>query len=103
MYVDKPWEVLEFEWDEGNSHKSWQKHGVFRKDAEEVFLDPDLTVFPDLKHSVKEKRLVVVGKNIEGSHLFIVFTIRKRRLRVISARKMHNEEVEKYEKVKKSS
>ena len=45
----------------------------------------------------------IIGKTFEKIYLFVVFTIRKHKIRVISARRMHGKEVEKYEKTKKDT
>lgn len=102
MYMTVKGNVVAFEWDSGNIDKNYSKHGITPKETEEVFVNEDAIVLPDIKHSKKEKRRVIVGKTFEKKYIFIVFTIRKERVRVISARKMHKEEVEKYEKIKKN-
>ncbi len=95
--------IVEFEWDKGNLDKSYQKHGVTPKEAEEVFLDEESFVIPDVKHSQKEPRYILLGKTFEKKKLFIVFTIRKEKIRIISCRQMHKKEVEKYEGSQKDS
>lgn len=96
-------DTLEFEWDEGNIDKNSQKHGINPKDTEEVFISEELYVIPDIKHSSTEKRFIALGKTRLGRKLFVVFTLRGKKIRVISARAMHKKEVERYEKVKKDS
>lgn len=93
----------EFQWDKGNRDKSRQKHGVTPDEAESVFVDENSVVIPDMPHSKSEVRFVIVGKSNLGRDLYIAFTRRKDKVRVISARQMHREEVEKYDKIKKSS
>lgn len=95
--------IVEFEWDKGNIDKSYQKHGIEIKEAEEIFIDKDSIILPDVKHSQAEKRFIIVGKTLNKIYLFIVFTYRKTKIRIISARRMHKEEVERYEKIKKNS
>ncbi|MBI4064812.1 BrnT family toxin [Candidatus Gottesmanbacteria bacterium] len=92
-------EPLAFEWDEGNIEKNFITHGVTNKEAEAVFTNKPFLVSLDVKHSEKEKRLQALGKTDEGRQLFIVFTIRKQKVRVVSARDMNRKEKAIYEKV----
>lgn len=91
-----------FEWDEANIRKSYFKHGITPKESEEVFLDSKLQIIPDAKHSLVESRFIAVGKTLEGKSLFVAFCIRRKKIRVISARRMHGKEVKKYEKIRKN-
>ena len=95
--------VIEFEWDKANLDKSYQKHSITPKEAEEVFLDEESFVIPDVKHSQKESRYIILGKTFEEKRLFIVFTIREKKIRIISSRQMHKKEAEKYDKAQKDS
>ncbi len=95
--------VVVFEWDTGNLDKSYEKHGVTAKEVEEVFVAKGSYVVPDLKHSQKEARFIILGKNNDGVNLFVVFTFRGEKIRVISARRMHKKEVVSYEKTKKNT
>lgn len=88
-----------FEWDEGNLDKSRRKHGVTPEESESVFADEQSLVIPDTPHSKTEDRFVIVGKSDENRYVFIVFTTRNEKIRIISARHMHNEEVKKYGKI----
>ncbi len=90
---------LEFEWDKGNIEKNFVKHGVTNKEAEAAFANEPLLVSPNVKHSEKEKRLQALGKTDEGRLLFIVFTIRHKKIRIISARDMNRKEEAIYENV----
>jgi len=103
MKVDKILEILErargFEWDKGNSQKNWIRHKVRDKECEEIFFNRPLFVNFDEKHSAKEeKRFQALGKTNRERKLFVVFTIRKNRIRVISARDQNKEERRQYEK-----
>ena len=79
-------EVQEFDWDEGNLDKSFKKHGITPNESEEIFLDENLGVTSDIKHAQDEERLVALGKTLAGIILFVVFTVRKNKIRIISAR-----------------
>ena len=88
-----------FDWDDGNSRKSGDKHGVSQAEAELVFLTEPLLLSEDVKHSIEEPRLHALGQTDERRLLHISFTLRgeNRRVRVISARDMHRKERERYE------
>jgi uncharacterized protein len=84
--------VTGFEWDEGNRDKNWINHQVSNTECEEVFFNLPLLLRPDLTHSTTEVRYFVLGQTNTGRHLFIVFTIRNDKIRVISARDMSKKE-----------
>jgi uncharacterized DUF497 family protein len=94
-----PWPVS-FDWDEGNREKC-RKHGV-SIDEIETFLRTTPRTAPDQKHSGAEQRFIAVGRNMQGRAMFVAFAIREKDgelyLRPISARYMHQEEIENYEK-----
>lgn len=85
-----------FEWDEGNSDKNWIRHRVTQGECEQVFFNEPFMVSADKKHSQEESRWYVLGKTDTERLLFIVFTIRSNRIRVISARDMNKKEREVY-------
>ena len=86
-----------FEWDEGNTGKNEQKHGVTDREAEEVFFNKPLLVGRSLK-GAPETRFAALGKTYGSRLLAVVFTVRSRRIRVISARPMSRKERKLYEK-----
>lgn len=94
---------FEFEWDKANLSKSYFEHGVLPKETEEFFLDNESIVLSGIEHSKKEERFIIFGKTVHKHNLFVVFTFRQDRIRVISARKMHKKEVLKYEKIKEDT
>jgi uncharacterized protein len=87
-----------FDWDDGNWPKCG-KHGVSRAEIEEVLLNTP-AVMPD-PHP-EEPRMRAIGKTIAGRYVFLVFMVRqfndKLFLRPISARFMHQKEIDHYEK-----
>jgi uncharacterized protein len=93
-------ERSEVDWDEANREKC-QKHGVSIAEIEAV-LRASPRVAPDPAHSVHEDRFVAVGRNPEGRPIFVAFTfcIRHGRLtiRPVTARYMHKQEAQSYEK-----
>lgn len=93
---------LGFEWDEGNSEKNWEKHKVSKSECEQVFFNLPFVIADDTKHSNDEKRWFILGRTDADRLLFIVFTIRVKLIRVISARNMNKKEREIYsEQIKK--
>ena len=88
-----------FDWDEGNSRKSVEKHDVGQGEAEQVFFNDPLVVVEDVRHSVRETRLHALGRTDGGRLLHVTFTLRDegRLIRVISARTMHRKERVRYE------
>lgn len=89
--------ITEFEWDKGNIDKSYRKHGITPKEAEEIFLDINLKVQTDIKHSEIEERFIGIGKTFENKILFTIFTFRDNKIRIISARIANKKERSKYE------
>ena len=87
-----------FDWDEGNWPKCG-KHGVSREEVEAVLLSTP-AVMPD-PHT-DEPRMRAIGKTSEGRYVFLVFILREQSgsalLRHISARYMHQKEVDHYER-----
>lgn len=99
----KIWEEpVVFEWDKGNIGKNL-KHGVEDKESEEVFENNSKFVFEDGEHSLLEKRFMLWGATNQGRRLSIFFTVRKGRVRIISARDMHKKERREYEKIQKNT
>jgi len=88
---------LEFEWDEGNRDKNWERHRVEIKECEEAFFNEPLRLLYDVVHSQKEDRFTALGRTNKGRKLFITFTVRGGRIRVISARDMSRKERRLYE------
>jgi uncharacterized DUF497 family protein len=85
-----------FEWDEANVAKNWRAHNVHPSEAEQVFFNKPLLVAEDPKHSQEERRYYILGRTDQGRMLFIVFTVRGKSIRVISARDMSRKERKMY-------
>ena len=85
-----------FDWDQGNLDKSYLKHGVTLNQAEEAFLDEAAVILRDFKHSQTEPRYLLIGKTANNKILFIVFTIRDKKIRIISARAADKKEIRQY-------
>ena len=91
-------EATGFDWDEGNLLKNWEKHTVTHLEAEQVFFNEPLIVVEDEKHSQKERRWYGLGRTDVYRLLMAVFTMRNKKMRVISARDMSRKERKVYEK-----
>lgn len=89
--------IVGFEWDKGNIEKSYKKHGIRPRDTEEVFLDKDLQIERDIKHQAEEERYIAIGRTLESEILFIIFTMRNNRIRIISGRRSNRKERRLYE------
>lgn len=86
-----------FEWDKGNKDKNSEKHKVSNEECEEVFFDKNKKILKDILHSDKEERYIILGKTRRDRLLFLVFTVRKEKIRIISARDIKNKEKKFYE------
>lgn len=85
-----------FDWDAGNVAKNWEQHRVTPAECEQAFFNHPLIVAPDANHSAQEARFYSLGQTDRGRRLFVVFTLRRDRVRVISARDMNRTERERY-------
>lgn len=92
-----------FEWDKGNIRKNWEKHRVSYVECEEIFFNSPLIVKKDDPHSSEEDRYFVLGKTDTDRFLFIVFTVRSNKIRIISARDMNRKERKIYEQSQKDT
>jgi|SRR3989344_7499991 len=86
-------EAVEFDWDEGNVSKSLLKHNVTRQECEDVFTYQKRRIYEDIEHSQSEERWIILGRTGRGRHLFVVYTQRRDRIRVISARDINKKEL----------
>lgn len=85
-------EPVEFVWDEGNKNKNWEKHKVSIEECEQAFFDKGRKIYKDIFHSNTEERFLLLGKTEENRLLYIVFTTRAGKMRVISARDINKKE-----------
>lgn len=85
-----------FEWDARNAWESQAKHGVLPTEAEQALLNRPVVVVEDPAHSRQEARYRALGRTDGGRELFVVFTVRAMRVRVISARPMSAGERRRY-------
>jgi uncharacterized DUF497 family protein len=62
------------------------------KEVLPIFFNQPLFVFLDTEHSEEEQRYYVLGRTDRGRRMFVVFTPRGDKIRVISAREMTKRE-----------
>jgi len=94
---------FEFDWDQGNSTKSLQKHKVAIGEAEQVFRNKDYLVPLGLQVSppANEPRFGALGMDLSGRQFSVCFTIRDGKIRIISIRRMSNAERRNYASLRK--
>lgn len=91
--------IVGFDWDNGNREKNLIKHSVSITEAEQVFFNIPLLTEISAKHLAKnENRYFSLGCTNQIRFLAIIFIIRERKIRVISARDMSKKERLEYEK-----
>ena len=56
-----PERIEGFDWDDGNSRKSTDKHAVSQAEAEQIFFNEPLIVEEDMKHSSNDPRFHALG------------------------------------------
>jgi uncharacterized DUF497 family protein len=88
---------LEFEWDPTKAELNRQKHHITFDEASTVFDDPLAVIFDDEEHSLYETREIIVGHSAQQRLLFVCFTEREGRIRIISARRATGREQHDYE------
>ena len=81
----------------GKAAANVTKHAISFEDAATVFLDPLATTFPDPDHSKEERREITIGYTIKGHLVFVSHCERRRRTRIIGARRATRTEREQYE------
>lgn len=92
--IEQSFPPKEFNWDNKNIDKNWKKHKVRFSECEEMFFNEPLvitTVDKD-KFFYSEDRYIAYGKTNSNRLFFVVFTIRERKIRVISVRDMNRKE-----------
>ena len=87
-------EGLIIEWDDNKAALNWKKHKIYFEDAARVFLDDNRIDEFDEEHSDFEERRKVIG--MVENVLFVVYTERGEKLRLISARNATRKEKEDY-------
>ena len=73
-----------FEWDDEKERLNYAKHRIHFKTATAVFDDDNRKEWYDAAHSGDEDRYNTIG--MAGNILFVVYTERRDKIRIISAR-----------------
>jgi uncharacterized protein len=75
---------LEFEWHEAKAEANFRRHGVSFYLAKTVFEDPFAIEFLDAREEYGEERFVIIGMGDGKVLLFVAYTEREERIRIIS-------------------
>ncbi len=84
-----------FEWDNDKAALNWRNHGVSFEAARDVFKDIFAIEWRDDRYGEAEDRFVTVGM-VESRLLFVAYTLRGERIRIISARNAEPHERRRY-------
>ena len=95
--------VTGFEWDSGNRNKNLARHQVTTQECEEVFFNQNRKTQIDALHSKNEERYILIGNTKRSRLLYIIFTVRKEKVRIISARDINKKERKLYEEKTENS
>lgn len=90
---------FEFEWNDAKEAINQLKHGVGFQEAATVFGDIGALNMPDPKHSLAERRFVLLGRSVRDRVLVVCYTERPPRTRIISARLASRRERRQYEEL----
>ena len=87
---------MDFEWDETKNQTNIRKHGVSFETARRIFEGPVLS-WLDVRRVYGEDRYISVGSIEAGALLVVAYTVRNRRVRLISARPASRKERQAYD------
>ena len=87
---------LEFEWHEAKAEANFRRHGVSFDLAKTVFEDPFAVELLDDREDHDEDRFVIIGMAEGKVLLFVAYTEREERIRIISARRATQYEQDDY-------
>ncbi|HEX5319427.1 MAG TPA: BrnT family toxin, partial [Stellaceae bacterium] len=76
----------QFEWDDKKAARNWRDHAVTFEMAREAFRDAFAVEWADDTQHSNEERYALIGM-VEGRLVFVAYTLRAGRIRIISARK----------------
>jgi hypothetical protein len=86
---------LDFGWDSAKAKADRKKHGVSFSAAARVFDDTHRVEWLDTREVRSEELFVTVGE-VNGQVLAVVYTMRRERVRIISARRASRTEKDEY-------
>jgi hypothetical protein len=87
---------LEFEWHKAKAEANFRRHGVSFDLAKTVFKDPFAIERLDDREEHGEERFVIIGAAEGRVLLFVAYTDREERIRIISARRATQNEQDDY-------
>ena len=88
---------MTFTWDPEKADENLKQHGVDFREAATGFDDPLSTTFPDIDHSVGERRFLIIGLSALSRILVVSHTESGDTIRIISARAATRHEQKFYE------
>jgi uncharacterized DUF497 family protein len=94
---------VKFTWDRHKADQNLKVHGVDFREAATVFDDWLAATFPDIDHSVGERRFLIIGLSALGRILVVAHTEMGDTVRIISARTATRHERRFYEEDHSSS
>lgn len=86
---------LQFEWDDGKDEVNRTKHGIGFEEAKFIFIHPVVTAQDD-RRDYGENRFISYGRIVRAVVIAVVHTMRRGRIRLISARKANRKEKRAY-------
>jgi uncharacterized protein len=87
---------LEFEWHQAKAEANFSSHGVSFNLGQTVFKDPFAIERLDDRQDYGEQRFVMIGMAEGNFLLFVAYTERAERVRIISARRATQDEQDDY-------
>jgi uncharacterized DUF497 family protein len=87
---------LECEWHDAKAEANLRTHGVSFDLAKTVFNDPFALEWLDEREEYGEERFVIIGMAEGKVLLFVAYTEREERIRIISARRVTQYEQDEY-------
>lgn len=94
---------VRFTWDPDKAEENLRAHGVDFREAATVFDDLLSSTFPDIDHSVGERRFLIIGMSVPGRVLVVSHTETGDTVRIISARTATRRERRFYEEAESRS
>ena len=88
---------MAFEWDVRKAKSNFGKHGVRFPESLPVFEDDNAITIVDDESDPEERRFVSLGTGVTGRVLVVVYTYRRKNIRIISARLAEAHERKQYE------
>ena len=88
---------ISFEWNARKAAENHSKHEITFEEAASAFYDSLAIIFDDDTHSENEQREIIIGHSIQGRVLLVCFVERANIVRILSARKVSQREMQDYE------